>query len=333
MTDFVPVKHLYKLAELIKQEHDLDINDHWERQGLTLPKDPSGFVREAVFISACKLAIDSVDDPALGLKFGRAITVIQMGALGAAMMSCANLAESFTLALKYKNGFTPHTLNIQEKDDSLWISPLMQEVQSAYAKFDLLVFSTALIQSIKELLQYTPSGIKVHFPFSKPNKELYKSYRQSLSAKLVFNQNIAAVIIPKAAINEPLPSRDDVSKSLFIESCQNTQKKLSTYTGLTDKIYKLLGSGGTPPSLDQLAQTLNISSRTLRYQLKKEGANYRKILTQYRLKLAADLLQTSDISIKRISEKVGYQDLPSFYRTFKKEMGVTPAEYRNQNRR
>lgn len=48
----------------------------------------------------------------------------------------------------------------------------------------------------------------------------------------------------------------------------------------------------------------------------------------YRISAAKLLLETTDYSLKEISEKVGYYNLSSFTRRFKSDQGITPSEYR-----
>lgn len=47
-----------------------------------------------------------------------------------------------------------------------------------------------------------------------------------------------------------------------------------------------------------------------------------------RIKNAIDLMRDDKLSIKEISEKVGYDNLNNFYKYFKKNTGMTPAMYR-----
>lgn len=306
------------------------ITEYWKDQGINLPEDHAQFVKKSTFISATQLAVERVDDPELALKFGRTFSVIQLGPLGAAMMSSATAFEALYLTSKFRNGFLPHELEIHEQENVLKVSPVIETTQSAYAKFDLLVLSMGVIETLSELLDYLPSGISIDFPFPKPDGEVLQIYQQYLPVEMVFDQDFASLYIPKSVLDEPLTTRDEVSRNSFIEACRNTQQSLQREEGLLAKIYDFLDAGNISPSIEQLAEALDVPIRTLRYQLKKEGKNFRKILGDYRLQKAIELLENSDLPIKSISYQLGYQNVPSFYRTFKKEMGITPIEYRRE---
>jgi AraC-like DNA-binding protein len=55
-------------------------------------------------------------------------------------------------------------------------------------------------------------------------------------------------------------------------------------------------------------------------------------LTQWRLKLAAEILQTSDNSVAQVAAKVGYGSEASFNRAFKRAFACPPAQFRRQHK-
>lgn len=55
-------------------------------------------------------------------------------------------------------------------------------------------------------------------------------------------------------------------------------------------------------------------------------------LTQWRLKLAAEILQTSDHSVAQVAATVGYGSEASFNRAFKREFTLPPAQFRRRRK-
>lgn len=51
-------------------------------------------------------------------------------------------------------------------------------------------------------------------------------------------------------------------------------------------------------------------------------------LKNWRLQLAAKLLQNNTLALSNIAEKVGYESIPAFSRVFKREFGMAPGQYR-----
>lgn len=83
--------------------------------------------------------------------------------------------------------------------------------------------------------------------------------------------------------------------------------------------------------LQRLAQAFHVSARTLLRRVKLQtGDSPLALLQQARVEKAKQLLSDSAWSIARITEAVGYADVPTFSRLFANHVGETPARYRRR---
>ncbi len=86
-------------------------------------------------------------------------------------------------------------------------------------------------------------------------------------------------------------------------------------------------------SLDDVSRDVNISPYYFSKVFKDEtGENFIEYLTNLRVNKAKELLQDSDKSMKEIGYEVGYTDPNYFSRIFKKTVGVTPTEFKGENK-
>jgi len=82
-------------------------------------------------------------------------------------------------------------------------------------------------------------------------------------------------------------------------------------------------------TLEDVSREVNISSYYLSRIFKEgTGENFIDYLTKLRIEKAKELLSTTQYSMKEICAKSGYSDPNYFSKTFKKNVGVTPTEYR-----
>ena len=86
-------------------------------------------------------------------------------------------------------------------------------------------------------------------------------------------------------------------------------------------------------SLKRMAEYFSMSDSNISRFFKQEaGKNFSDIIVQYRINEAKMLLSNSDLHIREIVTRVGYFDVSSFCRKFKRVVGMTPGEYRKENK-
>lgn len=84
-------------------------------------------------------------------------------------------------------------------------------------------------------------------------------------------------------------------------------------------------------SVKQLAEECHMSERSFRSMFAKyTGVTPKQYLIKIKMQNAAQILQTSDFSINKVSEKLGYSSPFQFSRDFKKYYGVSPNSYRKK---
>jgi len=82
------------------------------------------------------------------------------------------------------------------------------------------------------------------------------------------------------------------------------------------------------PGFEEITGRLNMSARTLRRRLEKEGTSYQRIKDNARRDLAITLLTRERMTVSDVAERVGFSDPSAFHRSFKKWTGLSPGEYR-----
>jgi len=101
-----------------------------------------------------------------------------------------------------------------------------------------------------------------------------------------------------------------------------------------ETVIRIVGQGRDDQiSVQTLSKSVNLSPSRLRQLFKMEtGLSPLQYIKHVRLERAANLLQSSFLSIKEVIFQSGARDVCNFVREFKKRYGVTPSEFRVQNR-
>jgi AraC-like DNA-binding protein len=89
---------------------------------------------------------------------------------------------------------------------------------------------------------------------------------------------------------------------------------------------------GRRPNVEDIADALHISSRTLQRRLQDAGASFQRVLEEARHQLARHYLNHSVLELNEAAYLLGYEDSNSFVRAFRTWEGVPPARWREEQR-
>ncbi len=85
-------------------------------------------------------------------------------------------------------------------------------------------------------------------------------------------------------------------------------------------------------SLNRVSSACNISANYLsRLFSKFNDTTFSNYVNQKKIEYAKKLLVSTDMSVNEIAIRFGYNDCSYFIKVFKKEIGLSPAKYRQQN--
>ncbi|MDD2971548.1 MAG: response regulator [Lachnospiraceae bacterium] len=84
-------------------------------------------------------------------------------------------------------------------------------------------------------------------------------------------------------------------------------------------------------SLVDVSDVVGITPEYLSKLFSKEmGINFVTFLMEFRISMAKKMLQSSNLKIHEVAERVGYRDTKYFNKVFKSIIGVSPSEYRKK---
>ncbi len=81
---------------------------------------------------------------------------------------------------------------------------------------------------------------------------------------------------------------------------------------------------------ERIAESLFVSQRTLQRQLAREGTSFTAVLDQTRRELAERFIRDQSLTLIEITFLLGFSEISSFSRAFKRWTGLAPTEFRGQ---
>ncbi len=187
----------------------------------------------------------------------------------------------------------------------------------------------SMVFMLKVLQAYNgPTWTPTRVYFRGPYVKAWESYELLANVNLYFDCNYGIIVFPNVLL-------DSVR---LRESPSLPTKELSAYLQLpssgsfADSLKVLMRSliNQKVFNIDQTAEILNVSQRTLQRRLMKENTSYIQIRNQINYEMAVQKLAHSNYSIQEIASELGYSSPGHFTRAFKRWTGKTPNQFRSK---
>lgn len=137
---------------------------------------------------------------------------------------------------------------------------------------------------------------------------------------------------PKIMRLEPLAGNDATFTLLCQQLEELNQQNLLKNRGTVDQLKKLLQKNAEKSvflNLQQAAQSMHMSSRTLTRKLEKQASSFQMVINVVRAELACKLLRANTLPVKIIAHRSGFSSEAGFSRAFKNWFKVSPTAYRD----
>ncbi|MFC6338133.1 helix-turn-helix domain-containing protein [Pseudomonas sp. CCM 7891] len=164
-----------------------------------------------------------------------------------------------------------------------------------------------------------------------PQPAFIDDYQVMFSDNLRFERPRTRMIFSADCLDLPIKRNAEELKRFLAQAPANILVKYRDPDSLAMRIKHDLRQMPAQiwPETEQLAQTLCVSASTLRRRLAEEGHTYQSLKDSVRKELAIVWLAEPQISFADIASRLGFADVSSFYKAFRKWVGSNPGHYRS----
>lgn len=272
-------------------------------------------------------AVETTGDIDLGLKAGRLFDLADGGLLAYAASSANTLRDAIAVASRHMGLLSD-------------VSRCRLEVEGARAYVHL--DSTKLLP--RAAVDFQASAIHTHhcrthsidlsdleWSFRHERPAAMQEYERTFgSSRLRFAAPYFGVCFDARLLDIPLRTTDARQHERVmgqIEASLAQIPQLDTMVGgVRRAIMRDLSSNG--PSASQLSRQLRMSQRTLARRLREEGTSFRLLVDDTRRRMAKHYLADRKRTVAQIGLLLGYADVATFYRAFRRWYQTTPVQYR-----
>jgi AraC-like DNA-binding protein len=290
--------------------------------------NPDTRIPHRLAIELLTSAVEFSGDPALGLRVGERTEPGDFDALEFAVRSCANIRESVHCGARHIRLLhdAAELSLIESAERAVFRYRVTDGVTQPAAANDYI--TATLVTMFRRHTGRTEVAPEIQFTHA-PVPYL-DEYARVFRAKVTFNAPQNALVIPREILDAPLVAANPRISAAFELHVQKLLNGLQQSRTISDKVRGLvvaqLSHGDV--GMGAIARKLAMSVPTLRRRLEAEGITYSAIVDKSREQLARRYLREKGRSITDVVFLLGFSDVPSFHKAFRRWTGMTPAEYR-----
>lgn len=263
-------------------------------------------------------AIRLTGDPALGLLVGRHIGSAQLGVLGLAIAASTSIGGALDLLLRYTRRIAPAwELSVSIEGAAATLTARESIPRGRHRCFATEVLLAACAHQARALLRRPLPLRGVSFAYPEPAHSA--RYSEVFQAPLIFGSEVTCVEFDASLLVSPVPFADPAVAEQARRFCEERMPEDAPPDGLVGSVRALLDAAqGPPPSIEQIARTLQTSTRTLSRHFQKMGTSYRTLLEESRRHRAFELSRSANLSDKKMADTLGFDNVRSFRRALRR---------------
>jgi AraC-like DNA-binding protein len=294
--------------------------------------NPDGRVPTSVAMSLLALAVEETGDDNIGLHLAERASLGSFDVHFYAMASSPTLGAAFERLCRYQRLI--HDASRVELEVSNERVVLRHDMGAGRvaprqtAEFLL----TAWVRAGRTVTGIDWAPQRVHFAHVAPPD--LSEHERFFRADLHFAMGENALVLARSLLEMPCVGADAALVAVLDRYAADRLEKAPQSNLVSDRARNVLREElrGGEPTAARLAARLKMSVRSLNRLLAGEATSFRELLDALRRDLAARYLAGDDMAISEISFLLGFAELSSFHRAFKRWTGRTPAEFRQQVR-
>ncbi|MEE4251199.1 MAG: AraC family transcriptional regulator ligand-binding domain-containing protein [Alcanivoracaceae bacterium] len=293
--------------------------------------DATGFIglddQDRFLANAIRLG----NDPQPGLRLGRRLNISAHGSAGYAGLTAANARCALQVGVRFFPLVT-QLVQLSLSEDREFANVLITPLPGLSQRCEQFVVQT-LFSSISLmagfLLGNQAASLHLELP-GEPDDGIISGLAEVRDG-LRFGCAAYRIRLPVTVLDTPFALADAAAHQQAISRCQQELALLEARRSIATRLYQqLLLSDDAMPSLEQLAEQLQMSSRTLHRRLEAEGQRFRDLVNAARMSKAASLLDKG-CSVTDTAHQLGYADSANFTRAFRRHYQVPPSRFINSS--
>jgi AraC-like DNA-binding protein len=290
------------------------------------------YVTTAEVFAIWRTVAELSPDPGFGLKLGTEIRFERSHPVSIAGVCSRTFGDALQRLARYKQLTCPEEIRVHRKAHETSVEFFFLEAKEAQP--DIMVdLGLSWILSVGR--RGSDGEIKpLRLELSRPAKHRALLERH-FGCRVRFNANRDALVFRSGDLDRPFVTQNEELLAIIGTHLDTELKAGNASVNVGQQVKDTLkrSLAGKRPTLQDVAQELGLSTRTLQRRLTAAGFTFQQIVEETRRKLAHHYLKQRAVDLPEVAFLLGFEDANSFFRAFQGWERTSPGKWRTRGQK
>ncbi|MDL0431770.1 AraC family transcriptional regulator [Marinobacter sp. TBZ242] len=270
-------------------------------------------------------------DSGFGLKVGAEFTPMSISGVGFALQSAATLREAVIMVQRFQRLISDGgRFQVLPGNTATWLVYHPRQGQLAFSPHQIEAVLAAVVGFASWVTGTRMQPQRVQF--SQARLGPLQGYQAAFHCPVEFEQAFSGVLVDNTVLDQPLPQADAQLAQVHKRYTKARLAALTMSSASVPELRRWLSArlGPVLPRRAEAADALGISERTLARRLMEQGQTFDGLLDEVRCEKALQAVADSGAALPEIAESLGFAEVSTFYRAFRRWTGLPPVRWRKQ---
>ncbi len=278
-----------------------------------------------VVTEAFRHIAQTLDDPLIGVKCGFHHVHSTMGIMGNLATTAKDIRETFKSCIRFVDIVTQaYDFSYFEDANGATIRvSALEGVDASIYQFDtIFCICVRFIQ-----VMHSESNHTIYLTHTPP-PDVQAQYQSLLQSRVVFGHEFNAIYLDKSVLDARVSVLNQAHFEHQLKVVQDIYESIAGNSSVRDLVKRKIRQSDRFDciNLEQIADQLYLSPRTLQNKLKESHTSFRQLLDEAKMEKVETLVAQGE-DVASIAKKVGFSDSGAFYRAFKRLNNTSFKDY------
>jgi AraC-like DNA-binding protein len=302
------------------------------RAGLpaTLFQQEKIYVTTAEIFALWRSVAEMSPDPGFGLKLGTELRFERSHPVSIAGVCSRTFGDALQRLARYKQLTCPEEIRVHRRSQETSVEFFFIEAKEAQPGIMVDIGLSWILNVGRRGTdgEITPLRLELTRPVK--HRALLERH---FGCRVRFKADRNALVFRSSDLDRPFVTHNEELVTLIGTQLDSELKARNTSNSVSEQVKQTLGRSlaGKRPTLQDIAQELGMSARTLQRRLTDAGITFQQLVEDTRRELARHYLKQRAVELNEAAFLLGFEDANSFFRAFQVWEGTSPGEWRTRH--